>query len=180
MSRLKMVSPEPEDPALKQMFDEVRARGTALPNLYRVIGIAPPMLRAWLDFAWPLRMQAKTPRRLRELLILRGAQIAGARYEWVHHKSMALTAGVTQAQIDALAGWEQSGLFDAREQAVLRLAEEVTRGPAASAACIQSLRDQNFSEAEVVELTLTSSFYVCVARFLQSMDVDLEEGLKDD
>jgi len=180
MSRLQMVSPKPEEPALKKMFDEVRARGTALPNLYRVIGIAPPMLRAWLDFAWPLRMQAKTPRRLRELLILRGAQIAGARYEWVHHKSMALAAGVTQAQIDVLEAWEQSELFGAQEQAVLRLAEEVTRGPAASAACIQALKQQGFSDAEVVELTLTASFYVCVARFLQSMDVDLEEGLKDD
>ena len=180
MSRLQMVSPEPEDAALKRMFDEVRARGTALPNLYRVIGIAPPMLRAWLDFAWPLRLQAKSPRRLRELLILRVAQIAGARYEWVHHQAMALAAGVSQAQVDALEDWEQSELFAAQEQAVLRLADEVTRGPAASAACIQSLKQQGFSDAEVVELTLTASFYVCVARFLQSMDVDLEDGLKHD
>jgi len=179
MSRLQMVPSEPEDPALRQMFDEVRARGVALPNLYRVIGLAPPLLRAWLDFAWPLRLQAKTPRRIRELLILRGAQASGARYEWVHHTAMALAAGVTQAQIDALAAWEQSALFDAREQAVLRLAEEVTRGPAASPACIEALK-RHFSPAEIVELTLTASFYVCVSRFLQSMDVDLEEGLKHD
>ena len=178
MSRLQMVSTDPEDPVLRQMFDEVRARGVPLPNLYRVIGLAPPLLRAWLDFAWPLRLQAKTPRRIRELLILRGAQVSGARYEWVHHTAMALAAGVTQAQIDALAAWEQSALFDAREQAVLRLAEEVTRGPAASPACIEALK-QHFSAAEIVELTLTASFYVCVARFLQSMDVDLEPGLKD-
>lgn len=177
MSRLQMVSTEPEDPALRQMFDEVRAHGIALPNVYRVIGLAPPLLRAWLDFAWPLRLQAKTPRRIRELLILRGAQVSGARYEWVHHAAMARAAGVTQAQIDALAGWEQSALFDAREQAVLRLAEEVTRGPAASPACIEALK-QYFNDAEIVELTLTASFYVCVARFLLSMDIDLEEGLK--
>ena len=178
MSRLQMVSTDPEDPALRQMFDEVRARGVPLPNLDRVIGLAPPLLRAWLDFAWPLRLQAKTPRRIRELLILRGAQVSGARYEWVHHVAMARSAGVTQAQIDALPGWEQSALFDAQERAVLRLAEEVTRGPAASAACIEALRQQVFSDAEIVELTLTASFYVCVSRFLQSMDVDLEEGLK--
>ena len=179
MSRLQMVSPEPEDPELRKLFDEVRARGIPLPNLYRVIGLAPPLLRAWLDFAWPLRLQAQTPRRIRELLILRGAQVSGARYEWVHHVAMALAAGVTQAQIDALPEWEQSELFNAQEQAVLRLAEEVTRGPGASAACISALKQQAFSEAEIVELTLTSSFYVCVSRFLQSMDVDLEQGLKD-
>ena len=56
------------------------------------------------------------------------------------------------------------------------MAEEVTRGPAASAACIEALKQQGYSAAEIVELTLTASFYVCVSRFLQSMDVDLEPG----
>lgn len=178
MSRLQMVSTEPDDPALRQMFDEVRARGAQLPNLYRVIGLSPPMLRAWLDFAWPLRLDAKTPRALRELLILRGAQVSGARYEWVHHSTMALASGVSQAQIDALGDWQQSALFTPQEKAVLRLADEVTRGPAASPACIEELKQQAFSDSEIVELTLTASFYVCVSRFLLSMDVDLEEGLK--
>jgi alkylhydroperoxidase family enzyme len=174
-----MIPGEPDDPALRAMFEEVRARGIPVPNLYRVLGHAPQMLRAWLDFAWPLRLQARTPRAIRELLILRGAQVSGTHYEWVHHVPMALAAGVTRAQVDALATWERSELFSAEEKAVLRLAEEVTRGPAASAAGIEALQQQGFSEAEIVELTLTASFYVCVARFLQSMDVDLEEDLKD-
>lgn len=179
MARVEMIPGEPADPTVRAMFEEVRARGVAVPNLYRVLGHAPQMLRAWLDFAWPLRLQATTSRRIRELLILRGAQVSDTHYEWVHHVPMALAAGVTQAQIDALAAWEHSELFSAQEKAVLRLAEEVTRGPAASPACIAALQQHRFSEAEIVELTLTASFYVCVARFLQSMDVDLEEDLKD-
>lgn len=176
MARLPMAPPEPDDPALRAMYDEVRARGTPLPNLYRVIGLAPPMLRAWLDFAWPLRLNAKTSRTIRELLILRGAQVSATNYEWAHHHKMALAIGVTQAQIDALAQWRNSALFSAQEKAVLQLAEEVTSGPAASSACIEALKQQGFSPAEIVELTLTASFYVCVSRFLKSMDVDLEPG----
>lgn len=176
MSRLPMIPLEPEDPELAAMFDEVRARGWRVPNLYRVIGHAPRMLRAWLDFAWPLRLDAQVPRRIRELLILRGAQVSGTRYEWVHHVPMALAAGVSQHQIDSLGdGWAQSSAFDERERAVLRLADEVTRGPGASAECIAGLRRQGFGDAELTELTLTASFYVCVSRFLQSMDVPLEE-----
>lgn len=175
MSRVKMLPTHPEDPALKAMFDEVRGRGIPVPNLYRVIGLAPPLLRGWLDFAWPLRLHAQTPRRTRELLILRGAQVSGTHYEWVHHVAMALAEGVTQGQIDALADWENSSLFSAQEKAVIRLAEEVTRGPAATPACIAALKEHGFGEAGIVELTLTASFYVCVARFLQSMDVPLEE-----
>lgn len=175
MSRLPMVSLDPADPALKAMFDEVRARGVQVPNLYRVLGLSPPLLRAWLDFAWPLRLHARTPRKVRELLILRGAQVSETEYEWVHHVQMALAAGVTQAQIDALAASEHSALFTPQEKAVIRLAEEVTRGPAASPACIESLKQQGFGHADIVELVLTASFYVCVSRFLKSVDVELEK-----
>jgi alkylhydroperoxidase family enzyme len=177
MTRLPMIPLEPDDPELAAMFAEVRARGWRVPNLYRVIGHAPRMLRAWLDFAWPLRLDAQAPRRLRELLILRGAQVSGTRYEWAHHVPMALSSGVTQAQIDALDDrWHESDAFDLPEKAVLRLADEVTRGPGASADCIAGLREQGYSDAEITELTLTASFYVCVSRFLQSMDIPLEEG----
>lgn len=176
MARLPLLPATPDDPALRAMYDEVRARGIELPNLYRMLGHAPALFRGWLDFAWPLRLEAKTPRRLRELLILRGAQVSQADYEWAHHVVMALAAGVTQAQVDALAKWPDSALFSAQEKAVLRLADEVTRGPAASSDCIEALKVQGFDASAIVELTLTASFYVCVARFLKSMDVPLEAG----
>jgi alkylhydroperoxidase family enzyme len=180
MTRLTMAPAETADAALKAIFDELlAARGPdfQIPNLYRVLGLAPPMLRAWIDFAWPLRLQATSSRKIRELLILRGAQISETDYEWAHHVPLALAAGVTQQQIDALASSQTSNLFTAQEKSVIRLAEEVTRGPAASAACIEALK-QSFSDAEVVELVLTASFYVCVGRFLKSMEVDLEPDFK--
>lgn len=177
MSRLPMVPKAPQDAATKALFDEVHAArgpGFEMPNLYRVLGLSPPMLKAWLDFAWPLRLHARTPRKIRELLILRGAQISGIAYEWAHHVSMALEAGVTQSQLDALAAWTDSDQFDAREKAVLQLAEEITRGPSASEGSMEQLKQQSFDHAEIVELVLTASFYVCVGRFLQSMDIELE------
>ena len=174
MARIDLVPHDPADPELAAMFAEVRARGIRVPNLYRVLGHAPAMLRAWLDFAWPLRLHAKTPRAIRELLILRGAQRSQVEYEWVHHVPMALAAGVPQAKIDALAAWRESALFDDVERAVLALADEVTDGPGASADCVAAL-GRHFDGSAVVELVLTASFYVCVGRVLRSMDVELEE-----
>ncbi len=179
MPRVPLLPEQPQDPAARALFDQVRrAKGPAfhMPHLYRVLGTAPAMFKAWLDFAWPLRADAKTPRTLRELLILRGAQVSGAGYEWAHHVPMALEAGVPQAQIDALADWQRSERFDLRERAVLQLADEVTRGPGACAATLEQLKAQGFDDEAVVELVLTASFYVCVSRFLQSMDVELEPG----
>jgi alkylhydroperoxidase family enzyme len=177
LPRIELLPPTPENPETAAMFAEVRARGIDVPNLYRVLGHAPGMLRAWLDFAWPLRLSAKTPRALRELLILRGAQRSQVEYEWVHHVPMALAAGVPQAKVDALAAWHDSPLFDDAERAVLRLADEVTDGPGASAACVDELQ-RHFNESELVELVLTASFYVCVGRVLRSMDVELEDSFQ--
>ena len=175
MARIPLVSTPPDDPRVKAMFDEVTGRGMKVPDLYRVMGNAPDMLRAWLDFAWPLRLNAKTTRRLRELMILRGAQVSKTAYEWAHHVPMALAADITQAEIDAIADWRTVATFTAAEKAAIRLAEDVTQGPAASADCMAALH-AHFTNEEIVELVLTASFYVCVGRFLKSMDVQLEPG----
>ncbi len=175
MSRLPLVPMQPSDPALKAMFEEVRARGIEVPNVYRTLGHAPAMLRAWLDMAWQIRLNAKTTRRLRELVILRAAQVSGVNYEWVHHVEMALKAGVSQAQIDALAGAATSPHFNAGERAAIRMAEEVTRGPGASAAGMTDLA-RHYKPDEQVELVLTASFYACVGRFLSSFAIELEAG----
>lgn len=179
MPRVPLLPEHPDQPAARALFDQVRAArgpGFAIPHLYRVLGTAPELFRGWLDFAWPLRLNAKTSRATRELLILRGAQVARTGYEWAHHLPMALEAGVSEAQIDALAHWRDSPLFDVAERAVLQLADEVTRGPAASEATVAQLKACGFDDESVVELVLTASFYVCVSRFLQSMNVELEPG----
>lgn len=176
MTRISMVPEKPTDPGLKPICDELASMvgpDFALPNLYRVLGRSPAMFRAWIDFAWPLRRQATSSRAIRELMILRGAQISNTDYEWAHHVSFALESGVRQEQIDALNSWQESGLFSSPERAAIRLAEEVTNGPSASAECIEDLK-RHFCEPEVVELVLTASFYVCVGRFLKSLDIGLE------
>ncbi|NNF77217.1 MAG: carboxymuconolactone decarboxylase family protein [Rhizobiales bacterium] len=174
MPRIPMVPEHPEDPQLAEMFAEVRQRWPQVPNLYRVLGNSPEMLRAWLDMAWPLRLNASTSRRTRELMILHGARLTKTAFEWAHHVPLALEAGVQQSEIDRLYEGIIPDTVSEAERAALQLAEEVTLGPEASAECIEALRP-HYSEAEIVELVLTASFYVCVGRTLKSLDVPLED-----
>ena len=173
MARLKMTSATPDDPAVAEIFDSVRARGVDLPNLYRVLGASPEMLKAWIDFAWSLRLDAKTPRGLRELLIMRVAQLSGVAYEWAHHWPMALAAGVPEGKLHRLDAWRDDPDFSSEEKAALRMAEEIVAGPGASEEAVAELR-KFFSASDIVELTLTVSFYVCVSRLLSTLDVDIE------
>ncbi|MEM7424814.1 MAG: carboxymuconolactone decarboxylase family protein [Pseudomonadota bacterium] len=177
-SRLPLLPETPDDRDVRAMFEEVRGHWPAVPNLYKTLGHSPQMLRAWLDIAWPLRLEAKTPRRLREMMILRGAEISRTAYEWAHHVPLALQAGVTQEEVDALYAGEVPSSASAAERAALQLAEEVTRGPGASPECLEDLK-AHFNDAEIIELTLTASFYVCVGRMLMSLGVPLEEKYEE-
>ncbi len=174
MSVLPLLPDQPDDPAVRAMFDEVTTRWPHVPNLYRVLGHAPDMLRAWLDMAWPLRLKPTTSRRLRELIILHLARSVRSGYEWAHHVPLALEAGVLQSEIDALEAGEMPDSLAAAEQAALTVAGEIAAGPEATPEAMAGL-EPYFDPSEIVEIVLTASFYVCVARVIGSLQVPLEE-----
>ncbi len=146
-------------------------------NLYRALGNHPGLVAAWTEFANAIRHDSRTPRSLRELMILRTAQIARSEYEWAHHLRMARKAGVEEAKIEALAGWRGSTLFDARERAALALTEAVMACDVPDAVHAEARR--HFSDAEYVELSLTAAFYAMVSRMLDAMRVELDEDVRE-
>ena len=162
------------EPALKKRLEELW--GTP-PNLYRALGNHPPIVAAWTEFANTLRHGSRTPRALRELVILRGAQVCASEYEWAQHLRMARKAGVREAQIAALAQWRSSAEFSPREKAALALAEAVTGGRVPDEVYREAMR--HFDHHDYVELAVTAGFYAMVARVLDAMGVELEPDTRD-
>ena len=142
-------------------------------NLYRMLANNQDLLSAWLEFAYALRSKCSTSRQLRELMILRGAQIAKSDYEWVQHLRMAKESGLVQEKIDQLENWKDSSLYSSEEQAVLQLMEEVMVGKV-SDELSKRIKNQ-FSDSEHVELILTASFYAMVPRVLDGLSVPMEK-----
>jgi AhpD family alkylhydroperoxidase len=172
MARLPLVPPEPEDPIVQEVFARFAAEGRAPIELYRVLAHSPKLLRAYSGLATALRYEAETPRALRELVILRTAQLTRSDYEWAHHRKMALAAGVPDRQIEELERWRESDAFDERERAALRLAEEAHEIAVTDEAFAELRRV--FSEGEAVELVLLATFYQAVARVLQALGIEVE------
>ena len=170
MARLPLVDPDATDPDLDVVFDVFRSAGREVPVLYRALGNSPRLLRAWTDFAWPLRADATTPRGLRELAILRVSQLTGADFEWHAHAPIALQFGGTQEQIDALESWSTSDVFDADQRLVLAAADRLTTDLAIDEATFAALNER-WTPAEMVELVLTIAFYSCVSRVLSALDI---------
>ena len=161
-------------PELKRRVEELWG---SPPNLYRALGNHAPLAAAWTEFSRAIRHESRTPRMLRELVILRGAQLMRSEYEWAQHLQMARKAGVREAQIAALAAWRDSPEFCERERAALALAEAVTRGEVTDE--VYAVAAQHFDHAAYVELALTAAFYAMVGRMLDAMRIQLEPEFRD-
>lgn len=171
MSRVPLAEFEP---ATKKRLEELWG---APPNLYKALGNHPALVAAWTEFARAIRYESQTPRTLRELLILRGAQVMGSEYEWAQHLRMARKAGVTEKQIEDLSRWKDSSAFDQKEKVALALAEEVTLGSVSDGTYAEAMR--HFDHKTYVELSLTAAFYAMVGRMLDAMGVELEPDCRD-
>ena len=162
------------EPVLKKRLEDLWGSPV---NLYRALGNHPALVGAWTEFAQSIRADTRTPRALRELMILRSGQVQHSEYEWAQHLRMARKAGVREAQIEALANWRESKEFDATERAALGLLEGVT-------ACKLDDATWNaaagiFTREEMLELVMVAGFYSMVARVLDALRVPLDDDIRD-
>jgi alkylhydroperoxidase family enzyme len=136
---------------------------------------APKIFKAYVDIAYALRSSADVAREFRELIILRTVQLSGGEYEFVQHRPMTLSCGMTPKQIDAIANWRESSSFDTRRRAILTYADEVAAEKGVSDAAFQTLA-QFFNPQEIVELTITVGFYTAASRITKALDIKIEKG----
>ena len=175
LGRVSRLPPLPysSDPALREFFDDTRRRGGHVINLHLTLAHAPKMALARRATANAIRYDAAIPRLLCELAIVRTAQIAGSAYELNQHLPMALAAGATQAQLDALADWQRSALFDDRQRALLAYVDAMAGGGEVDDATFAALA-QHFTPQEIVELTVTVASYYGTALIIRALRIEVE------
>ncbi len=92
--------------------------------------------------------------RLKELAMLRTAQLIGCEWCLDFGSKLARESGVPEAQLRELSRWRESERFDEQERLVLEYAEAMTRTPVdVPEALFDRLRGR-FDERQIVELTI--------------------------
>jgi alkylhydroperoxidase family enzyme len=174
MARVRLID-ETTDPQLTAQVERLRgARGGRLLNLYRMLLHSPPVADAWLVFNNAIRRDTDVDDTTRELTILRIAMLNGAEYVVrIHTERYAVPAGVSLEQVAALPEWRDSALFDARQRALLAYVDSMTRAVNVPDDVYDALR-LNFSEREIVEITVLSGAYNMHTRVLMALKVDPE------
>src|SRR5690242_10726415 len=144
-----------EHPDARPLAAEIATQRGSVLHLYRMLLHSPPVAAGWLRYLTAIRHECALPGALRELVIMRIAILNGAPYEADQHRPIALKEGVTQAQLDALAAWRESDAFDARQRAVLALADAMTRDVHVPDEVFAAVRAEFDDRRLIVELTAT-------------------------
>jgi alkylhydroperoxidase family enzyme len=169
------VEEHPADSEALALLDAIRARGNRPINLNLVSALSPKLASARSALVSTIRYESVVPRALRELTILRTAQLMGGDYEVHQHMPAALACGYSQAQLDSLAQWQGSDLFNEKERALLAYLDQAVRSKA-------EVDDKTFGDfarlfnaKEIVEVTMIAAQYMGTSMLTNALRVKIDE-----
>jgi AhpD family alkylhydroperoxidase len=172
MARVPLIGEDRPD--LAAFISRVKKERGRLINLYRVLLNSPPVAESWLDFNSTVRHGTTIDAALREIMILRVSILNGAAYQaQIHGTSHALKAGVTKAQIEALADWQSSTLFTEAQRAALAWTDAMTIDIEPSDALHEALK-RHFDDRRIVEITVLVGAYNMHTRVGRALKIDVE------
>lgn len=141
-------------------------------NIDRVLLQNPELALGWRGFFGAVRTKCGLSDRLREIASLRVAVLNRAEYEFAQHAPIALTLGLSQAQLESLRTSAPTG-FEPEEQLVIELTDAMTRNVQLPKALATRLTQQ-FNDRSLIELTVTIGAYNCVSRVLEALQIENE------
>ena len=165
-----------QQPDVRDLADRVKAERGSILHLYQMLLHSPPVAGGWLTYLTAIRQHATLNGGLRELVIMRVAVLNGAPYEAEQHAPIALKEGVTQAQLDALDGWETASCYSDTQRAVLAYTDAMTRNVQVPDDVFEAVRAQ-LTPKLVVELTATVAAYNMVSRFLEALQIHSHDAV---
>jgi 4-carboxymuconolactone decarboxylase len=165
--------PYVDEATAPQSVREILERTQVKINVFRMICNSEAMAKPFARFANTLLTRARLDAKLRELAILRVAELNHSVYEWTQHLPIAADCGVSNEEVAAIADWEHSKCFNELERLVLRLTDDVTRNVKGQKETIEALK-QKLTTEEIVELVLSIGFWGMIARLLETLEIDLD------
>jgi 4-carboxymuconolactone decarboxylase len=173
VSRVRLLGNDEAPEKSKEIFEKIEANGATVLNLYRAVGHSPSTIAGFIKLGNVLLNRAELSPKLREIAILRIANLTGSEYEWTQHVPIALEVGVTQQRIDDIAKWKRSNSFNPVEKAVLQYTDEVAQNVKVMNETYNALKGF-LNERCIVELTVSIGYWGMIARVLVPLEIDIE------
>ncbi len=164
-------------PDLSQLSEDVQelaARINPMLNVFRMLAHAESAYYGFMKFGNALLMKSELNPVLREIIILRVGHLSKASYEIYQHEKIARHVGVSSDKIKALGSGENEDVFDYIENIVIRFTDEVVHSVKAHENTFDAI-SQYLNPRQLNEAILIIGFYMMVCRYLENLEIDIEE-----
>lgn len=148
-------------------------------NIYRTLANHVDLYNRWSPLGQFLLNGSSISARHREMAMLRMGWLCQSPYEWSQHARIAkASAGMSEAEIRAIAADPNSPLWSPIDRAVLKMADELRYDAMISDATWAELR-KTYSEQQIMELFYTSAQYQLVSMALNTLGIQIEPEAVD-
>ena len=146
-----------------------------LPEIILTMLRHPALFSRLTELGIQLLGKGELPARERELVVLRGAWLCQAPYEFGEHVFVAKKAGVTSEEIDRLKIGSSAPGWSEHEAALMRAVEELHRDAIISDATWAILA-QTYTDKQLIELPVVVGIYQATAYYHNSLMLRLHVG----
>ncbi|MFH1381510.1 MAG: carboxymuconolactone decarboxylase family protein [Chloroflexota bacterium] len=174
IARISYIEKNGAPPEVAEIFGKMEANGAPVMNLWKMAAHIPATLPHFIRMGNAILTKTRLDPKLREMVILRTADIMDCEYEHRAHIVLAKELGVTSEKIEAIKDWKSSTAFSKAERAVLRFADEVVKKGRVGDATFGRLA-KYLDAGMMVEVAQVAGFYGMIARLLLAFEVDLDK-----
>jgi alkylhydroperoxidase family enzyme len=144
-------------------------------NILGVFSWHPALAKAWFGFNNHL-FHSTLSARDRELATVRIAWLRRGEYEWAQHVRMAKSAGLSEAEVDAIMAGPDSPSWGPRDAALLRSVDEIAAAHYVSDDTWRQLAG-HFDRKQLMDLVFTIGAYDMLAVAMNTFGLELDPGL---
>jgi 4-carboxymuconolactone decarboxylase len=146
-------------------------------NIFRTLARHAELFKVWVPFGSYLLVGGILSSTDRELMILRTAVRCRSSYEWGQHVRIAERLGMERQTIDRVLEGPDADGWNEHEAALLHAVDELHDKSRLSDATWTALSSE-YDDSQMIELTMLIGQYHMVAFALNSLGVELDEGLE--
>ncbi|WP_146589688.1 carboxymuconolactone decarboxylase family protein [Puniceibacterium confluentis] len=149
-------------------------------NLQRILAKNSPYIARWFGGLVAAVRQpdlgASTDARLRGLACIKTSMANACTYCTAHTSTFGQGLGITDEELEAMMddSYKTSPLFDDRDRAAIAWAEAMTNNTAARDKQVWAAMKDNFTETEIVEISMASAMFNMINRLNDSFWTELE------
>lgn len=173
--RVSPVQVEDWSDAQREALGKAQLGGRVL-NIFKTLANHPALAKRWMVFANHIMGKSTLTVRDREIVILRIGWLCKSGYEWGQHVVIGKECGMSDEEMELIKQGADADYWSESEALLIRATDELHADAFISDATWEAL-DRHYSTEQLMDIVFTAGQYNLVSMALNTLGVQLDEGM---